>query len=103
MTVTVVGQKDQPLRILVQTADREDAFAVVDEVGDVVALAVFGGGDDADRFVQRDQHQIFFIARFDQLTVNLHYIAGKYLSADGGAFTVDENVALFDVSIGIAA
>ena len=28
--------------------------------------AVFGGGDDADRFVQRDQHQIFFIARFDQ-------------------------------------
>jgi hypothetical protein len=55
------------------------------------------------RLVQRDQHQIFFIARFDQLTVNLHHIAGKYLSAHGGAFTVDENVALFDVSIGVAA
>lgn len=99
--ITVVGKENQALRIFVESANREDALAVIDEIADVIALALFHGGDNPHRLIQGNQHQIVFIARLDKLTIDLHHIACKYLRAHSGAFAVNENVALLDVTIGV--
>ena len=68
--ITVVGEEDQPLRIFIQTANREDTLAVVDEVDNIVAFAIFGGAHNTDRLIQRNQHQIIRFTRLNQPSVN---------------------------------
>ncbi len=101
--IAVVSEENQPLRVFIQTANREDAAAVVDEIHDVVALAIFRGTDNANRFIQRDKYQVFFVPWLDQLTIHFDHIARNDLIANGGAFTVDKHVALFDVTVSLAA
>lgn len=55
--VPVVGQENQPLRVLIEPPNGENAFAVVHKVHNVVRHAGFGGAGDARRFVQRNEHQ----------------------------------------------
>src|SRR3546814_12726160 len=52
--VAVAGQQDQTTGILVEAADRENAFAMADKVDDVAGNVVLGRAGDADRLVQRD-------------------------------------------------
>ena len=100
--IAVVGQKDQPLRVFVQSTNREDALAVVNKVHNVIALAVFRCADNTDRFIEGDENQIFGLARLDQLTVDLHDIARVDLIANGRTLAIDKNIALFNVAIGFA-
>ncbi|MNP37220.1 hypothetical protein D3C76_1306550 [compost metagenome] len=76
---------------------------MVDEINDVVALAIFRGTDNANRFIQRDKHQVFFVPGLDQLTIHFDHVARDDLIANGGAFTVDKHVALFNVTVSLAA
>ena len=98
--IAMVGQKDQPLGVFIQATDGENAFAVVYEINDVVAFAVFGSADDANRFIQRNQDQIVRFARLNQPAIDLYHVARFNLVADGSALAVDKNVALFDKAIG---
>ena len=68
--IAMVGEEDQPLRIFIQTADRKDTLAVIDEIDNVVALAVFRGAHNADRLIQRNQYQIIRFARLNQPSVH---------------------------------
>ena len=68
--IAMVGEEDQPLGVFIQTADRKDTLAVIDEIDNVVALAIFGGAHNADRLIQRNQHQIIRFTRLNQLSVN---------------------------------
>ena len=56
------------LRVFIQTANREDTAAVVNEINDVVPLAIFRGADNPNRFIQRDKHQVFCITSLISLT-----------------------------------
>ncbi|MNT64217.1 hypothetical protein D3C72_2020930 [compost metagenome] len=76
---------------------------MIDEITDVILHVLSHAGDDAHRLVQRDKHQMFRITWLNPLAVNLHHVPDKYLSGHGGYVAVDENVALFDMTIGTAA
>ena len=52
--VAIVGQQDQPLRVLVEPPDREDTLPVPDEIDDVAADLTFRGAGYADRLVERE-------------------------------------------------
>ena len=95
--IAVVGEENQPLRVFIQTANRENAAAVVHEINNVVPLAIFRGADNPNRFVQRDKHQVFGITRFDDLTIHFYH-----LIANGGAFAVKKHVTLFNVTVSLA-
>ncbi|MNT40657.1 hypothetical protein D3C72_1769840 [compost metagenome] len=99
----MIGEEDQPLRVFVQASYGEDTGAVVDEIDDIVFLALFGGTDDPDRLVQRYKDQVVFVTRFNQLTVDLDDVPWEYLIAKRNALAIDKNVALFDITIGVAA
>ena len=101
--VAVVGQKDKSLRIFVQTTNWKHALAVIHEINNVVALAVFGGADNPYRLIQRDKNQIFRFTRLNQPTIYFYDVARHHLIADGGAFTIQEDIPLFDKAIRLAA
>ncbi len=46
--IAVIGEENQPLGVFIQAANREHAFAVVNEIDNVIALAIFGGADNTD-------------------------------------------------------
>ncbi|MNG83873.1 hypothetical protein D3C79_426050 [compost metagenome] len=100
--IAVVGKEDQPLRVFIQPPDREDTGTVVDEIDNIVFLTVFGGADDTHRLVQRNKNQVVFVTGFNKLPINLDHVASEYPIAERYALTVDKNIALFDVTIGIA-
>src|SRR3546814_5163752 len=67
--VAVAGQQDQTTGILVEAADRENAFAMADKVDDVAGNVALGRAGDADRLVERDidaTRRMFGIARAAQ-------------------------------------
>ena len=98
----MVSEKDQPLGIFVQTANWEHAFTVVNKINDVIALTVFSGADNTDRFVQRDKNQIFRFTRLNQPTIYFYDVARHHLIANGGAFAIQEDIPLFDKAIRLA-
>ena len=98
----MVSQKDQSLGIFVQTTDGEHAFAVIHEINNVVAFAVFGGADNSYRLVQRDKNQILRFTRLNQPTIHFYDVARHHLIANGGAFTIQEDIPLFDKAIRLA-
>ncbi len=98
----MIGEENQPLGVFIQTADREDTLAVVDEIDNVVALAVFCGAHNADRLIQRNQHQIIRFARLNQPSVNFDQVARLHLIANRGALAIDKDVALFNKAVRFA-
>ena len=100
--IAVVGEENQPLRVFIQTANREDTAAVVHEINDVVPLTVFRGADNPNRFVQRDKHQVFGITRFDELTIHFNHVARHHLVTNRGALAVEEHITLFNVTVRLA-
>ncbi len=101
--IPVVGEEDEPLGVLVEAADGEDAGTVVDEVDDVVLLPRLRGTDDAHRLVEGDEDQAVRLPRLDHLAVHLDQIPGKHLIPHPGPLAVDEDVALLDEAIGLPA
>ena len=63
--IAVIGEENQPLGVFIQAANREHAFAVVNKIDNVIALAIFGGADNTDGFVQGDKYQIFGFPRLN--------------------------------------
>ncbi len=100
--IAVVSEENQPLGVFIQTANREDTAAVVNEINNVVPLALFRGTDDTNRFIQRDKHQVFCITRFDELTIHFNHVARHHLVTNSGAFAVEEHITLFDVTVRLA-
>ncbi|MNT53483.1 hypothetical protein D3C72_1905700 [compost metagenome] len=80
----VIGQENQPLGVFIQAPDRKDASAVINEITNVIPHVLPHAGNDANRLVQCDKHQIVRTTGFDLLAVNFHHIPGQYLSAHGG-------------------
>ena len=101
--IAVIGEENQSLGVFIQAANREHAFAVVNEIDNVIALAIFGGADNTDGLVQGDKYQIFGFPRFNQLTVYFHNVAGFHLIANGGSLAIKEHIALLDIAIRFAA
>lgn len=99
----MIGQENESLRIFIKAANRKNALAVINEITNVIALAFFHGGNDTDGFIEHYKYQVFCISCLNKLTVDFHRITDMHLIAYRGAFTIDENVALFNVTIGITA
>ena len=99
--IAIAGQENQPLGILVEPANGENPFTVADKTLDVVFLRAVGGADNTHRFVQGNEHQIFFVSRLHHLAVDLHHIPGQHLIAHLGPAAVDVHVALLDEPVGI--
>src|SRR5208283_5986726 len=98
--VAVVGEQNQSLGILVQTADREDPLAVPDELDDVVLDLEVGGAGDARRLVERHVDMLFF--RADELAVQAHLVACRHLRTEDGAYAVAGDASRFDPLVGFA-
>jgi len=99
----VVGQQDEPLRVVVEAAHRVDALA--DSLPDEVeyrrtSLGILRRRDDADRLVQQDVSELF--RRSQALAVDLdgriHRIG---LVAERGGPTVDGHAAVSDQPLGL--
>jgi hypothetical protein len=101
--VAVVGQQDQPLRVLVEPPDREDPLGVIDEVDDVAGDVALGGARDPDRLVERDVDRPRLLARAaDALAVEAHVVAVLDLGPERGGHAVDGDAALGDEGVGFA-
>src|ERR1700720_890335 len=98
--VAVVRQQYQPLRIPIQSPDRENPFRVPDVPDDVVFDVSFGGADDADRLVEGDVGLLFFDA--DQFAIDADFIALRYLRAQHGNLAVAGHAACFDPLVRLA-
>jgi hypothetical protein len=76
-------------------------LAVVNEIHNVVALAVFGGADDANRFIQRNQTRSS--ASRGSINRPLTFTTSPALTwSPMVALAIDKNVALFNKAIGFA-
>ncbi len=60
-------------------------FAVVNEINSFVAFATFGGADNIDGFIQRNQHEIVRFTWLHQSAIDLNHIARLNLIANSGA------------------
>ncbi len=52
-----LGEEISPASLYPDGQSGEDTAAVVNEINDVVLLAIFCGADNPNRFIQRDKHQ----------------------------------------------
>ena len=92
--IPVIGEQDQSFRILVEPADREDAFGMIDESDDIGAVGCIRGGCDAGGFVQCDVDG--FLGTLYFFTIDGHPVAGINPCCQQYEFIVDGDTSLFD-------
>jgi len=100
--VPVTGEQYQALGLLVQAADGEDAFRIVDKSNDIPGHVALGGAGDAGRLVQGDIN-MFLSARRDEVAVDAHLVAFSYLRPRLRPAAIDGHAAFFDPRIRFAA
>ena len=94
----VVGHDEESVRVLVETADREDGVTEFDHVEDVFFVALGACRDDADGLVVGVVYESLFVA------FELYLVVYRVdLHAVDGLLTVYEYFACFDELVGLTA
>ena len=99
--IAIAGEENQPLGVLVQSANGEDPLTMAHMVDDVTALRRVGGADHAHGLVEGDKDQVLFVSRLDQLAVHRDLVAGQHLIAHLGRLAINGNVAVLDIAVGL--
>lgn len=92
--IPVVGEQDQPFGILVESANGEDAFGMIDESDDIGPVGRIRRGCDAGGFVQRDVDG--FLGTLYFFTIDGHPVAGIHPRRQQYQFIIDGDTSLFD-------
>jgi hypothetical protein len=98
--ITVVGQENEPRRVFVETADREDAFRMADCSNDVTRHVGFARRRHPNRFVVLDVDRL--MSPGDNLAIAGNDITDGNLVSQFGHTTVDGDTTGLDQSIGFS-
>ena len=95
--IPVVRQENEPRRVFVETADREDAFRVADRGNNVARHVGFARRRHPDRFVVLDVYRL--VSPQDDLAIAGDHIASYHLITQLGDESVDCDATGLDQSV----
>ena len=99
--IAIVGQQDEPGRVLVQATDRKNSGGMVDLRDDVPGDVRLAGGRDADRLVVLHVDQR--IAPRNDASVRRDDVLRVHLIAQTGDVSVDRDATRLDQPVGLPA
>lgn len=98
--VAIVGEEDEPLGRLVQSADREEALFVPDIGDDIFRLFGISGTDNTHRLVECDIKGLRFC--LEGFAIDTNDVPGRNTVAGSGRLTIQGYSATFDQAISFA-
>jgi len=99
--IAVTGEKNKSLRILVKPADRKDPFCVIDIIYNVVPDVRLGCTGNTRWFIKGEEDDVLGLPGFNGVSVYHYLVGGEYAVTDLRFSAVDENLALFNVPVGL--
>lgn len=92
--ISIVRQQNQPLRVLVQATDRENALRMIHKINDVPFDMQLGRAGDADGLVQGDVDRSFLGA--DGLSIDADIVTWFDCTSQLSQFAIDRHPSGFD-------